>query len=554
MFKADRIIAVDIGASKVVAAEFRLPKSGAPELVNYGIGELGVAPDKETDVSAYVVSSLREQLHACGIKPAPLFMTISGQSIFPRFVKLPPVARDKLWQIVRYEAEQNVPFPIDEVVWDYSVLGEMVEGDEVSVMLVAAKRESVELLTDCVQAVGMEPEVVEAAPMALYNAVRFNYPGDGGCVLVLDIGARSSALIFIEEDRMFTRSVPIAGNTITQEIAKEFDVSFEEAEAFKKTHGMVGLGGVHAVENATVDRISKIIRNVATRLHAEVNRSVNFYRSQQGGSPPRMMLLTGGTSQIRNLDVFFREKMNAVVEYFNPFQMVAVSAAVDEQQIARDVLRMGEVVGLALRAAGLAELEMNLMPPELVAQKRFRRRQPFFAAAAGALLLAALSLWFGTASVLGIRQTEIRDLDDRIGNLRQLEQHLKKVTAEKKAVQADVDLAADLIARRTRWIEILNSVQACMLDGMWLTSIQPVAAAGDPEAMFIEISGRGFQDKLLLADRQDATALEIFRDRLRASPCFNEKTEIERAPAVGTGAYAREFTIKVGLRKPVKLR
>jgi hypothetical protein len=131
----------------------------------------------------------------------------------------------------------------------------------------------------------MEPEIVDVAPMALYNAVRYNYPDLAGCTMVLDIGARTSNLLFIEESRIFSRSIPVAGNTVTQEIAKELDVSAEEAERLKTENSVVGLGGVYAgPDGAAADLISKVVRNVVTRLHAEVNRSINFYRSQQGGN------------------------------------------------------------------------------------------------------------------------------------------------------------------------------------------------------------------------------------------------------------------------------
>ena len=143
MGRSDRILALDIGASKVVLAEFRVPKGSVPELVNYGISRIGVQPETDTDSSAFIVSAIREIMSDRQIKAAPLLMSVSGQAVFPRFVKLPPVTGDKLQQIIRYEAEQNVPFPISEVVWDY----QLVRNDESGEMLQRALSSVVKSMT-----------------------------------------------------------------------------------------------------------------------------------------------------------------------------------------------------------------------------------------------------------------------------------------------------------------------------------------------------------------------------------------------------------------------
>jgi len=262
-----------------------------------------------------------------------------GFHVFSKFVKLPPVDSGKVDQIVQYEAEQNVPFPIEEVVWDYLLISTDEDGG-LNVMLAAVKIENVKRLTDCVQAAGLEPEIVDVATMALYNTVRYNYPNLAGCAMVLDIGARSSNLIFVESDRIFSRSIPVAGNAITQELMKEFELSFKDAEEMKLAHAFVAFGGVSAgPEGDVADRVSKIVRNVITRLHAEVNRSVNFYRSQQGGNAPELVLLTGGSSVIPHTDTFFKEKLKVDVAYLNPFVNIAVGPEVTGERVAADKCR-----------------------------------------------------------------------------------------------------------------------------------------------------------------------------------------------------------------------
>jgi len=547
---ANRILAVDVGASKVVLAEFAVDKNRPPQLARYGIGQLGIDPESDTHSSALLVSTLRELMREHAIRPARLYLSISGQAVFPRYVKLPPVTRDKLLQMVRYEAEQNVPFPINEVVWDYQLLpGESALDN--NVMLVAVKVESVTRLTDCMQVSRLEPQVVDAAPMALYNAVRYNYPDEGGCELVLDIGARSSNLIFVEERRIFSRSVPVAGNAVTQEIAKQLDMSFDEAEELKKAQAQVDLGGNYeGPADEQAERVAKIVRSVMTRLHAEVNRSINFYRSQQEGSPPSRVLLTGGASITPYTDVFFEDKLQVPVEYLNAFQNITVGEEIDTDRINGDLHLMGEVTGLALRHATSCPIEINLMPPDLVAIKTFRRRQPFFAAAALGVVLGLLAFWGYSRKAQAARDHQLAVVKSDIEALTDVQDRLSTAVADREAIETKVNDIADIIDRRSRWVELLDAIQASLLDGMWLTGLEPVFKDG--EAVEILISGTGFHDKLKTYETGDLTAIEVFRDKLRASEAFTEETEILRQPPLGPGGYARDFKMSVRLAHALK--
>jgi len=553
VFSSNRILALDVGASKIVLAEFAVGRGTVPQLTRYGITQLNIDPENDSHSSAILVAALRDLMREHGIKPAPLYMSISGQAVFPRYVKLPPVSADKLYQIVRYEAEQNVPFPINEVVWDYQLLSG--GGDEdTHVMLVAVKVENVTRLTDCVQATGLEPRVVDAAPMALCNAVRHNYPDLDGCTMLLDIGARSSNLIFVEGFRVFTRSVPVAGNAITQEIAKQFSISFAEAEEIKKAHAQVDLGGTYeGPEDEVGQQVAKIVRTVMTRLHAEVNRSINFYRSQQGGNAPSRVFLAGGTATMPYMDVFFRDKLKVDVEYLNPFAAIPVSPTIDEERISADVHLLGETVGLALRQGESCALEINLMPPDLVALKTFRRRQPFFAAAAIGLVLSLLVLWGLSRRAHAVASEQLAAVNARIAELGKVQTKLDVARAEKDQELIHATDIVDVVERRSQWIRIFDAIHGCLLDGMWLTTVR-ANVADDMTAASIEVSGVGFEDKLGVHDTPEITAIEKFRDALKGSELFTDNVEITEQPPPGQQDASRKFTLRLQLEKPLKIR
>jgi type IV pilus assembly protein PilM len=546
----DRILALNVGASKLVLAEFAVRTGRAPVLLNYGIGELGVAPDNETDASPYIVVALRDLLRATGIKPAPLLLALSGQAVFPRFVKLPPVGRDRLAEMIRYEAEQNVPFPIGEVVWDYQVIGSAAEGEQ-HAMIVAVKTENITETTDCVTAAGLDPEIVDVAPLALYNCARYNYPDLPGCAMVLDVGARSTNLVFLEQGRVFSRTIPVAGNAITQEIAKSFQIGFPEAETLKRQHAFVALGGVFSAgDDETADRISKIVRNVVTRLHAEISRSINFYRSQQGGSAPARVLLTGGSSRVPHMDTFFREKLQVEVETLNPFVNAVVGGALDANRVAADVAVLGEVVGLALRRSLACPVEINLTPPVLLDKRTFRRRVPFLAlAAAGVLLMLGVWTLFAKRT-LKLYENQQTYVQERLERLSKDEKKLQTAQKERADAQGRADDLRRLIGRRTAWIRILNAAQDSLLDGMWLAGFEPLRDASGRLAK-VRLTGYGFNDRLqkdVEAAGGKMTAVEILRDRLTKNHVFGGEVKINNDR--DSTQSVREFDIEAAVASP----
>src|SRR5690606_25181749 len=156
-------------------------------------------------------------------------------------------------------ARQNVPFPMEEVIWDYQLIGS--DEEELEVMFAVIKNDIVDGVIRAVTDLDLQPELVDFAPAALYNAARANYVGEEECAMLLDIGGRCTNLLFLDGERFFARAIPIAGFTITQQIAKEFGISTDEAEILKRRHGFVALGGAYEEpESEVAATISKIIR------------------------------------------------------------------------------------------------------------------------------------------------------------------------------------------------------------------------------------------------------------------------------------------------------
>ncbi|NLL83384.1 MAG: type IV pilus assembly protein PilM [Lentisphaerae bacterium] len=523
MFSSNRILALNVGASKIMLAEFSVSGGRPPTLLNYGTAELGTGADGDGSASsAFLVAALKDVMINTGIRPAPLLMSISGQVVFPRFIKLPPVAKEKLQQMIQYEAEQNVPFPIADLVWDYQLIGDATEGEQ-NAMIVAAKNDNIAEVASAVAAAGLEPVLIDVAPMALYNCVRYNYNDIDGCALLIDIGARSTNLVFMEEGKFFSRCIPVAGNAITQELAKSFQTDFRAAEALKQECAFVALGGVYAaIGDERADRASKTVRNVVTRLHAEISRSINFYRSQQDGSVPTRVFLTGGSGVIPHMDTFFSDKLQAPTEYLNPFRTVPVGPKIDYEQVGRDAFMLGEVVGLALRRGLSCPLEISLLPAALARRQTFRKRIPYFVLAAAGLMMTAGIWTLYTRQTLRLFERQTDGVKERLAVLQRDKQVLATAQRRFKESEASADEMRQRIASRTQAVRIVDAIRECLYPGMWVTAIEPLGESADGMER-VKITGCGWIDRLSeleAANQNRATAVEMLRDQLKQRRVF----------------------------------
>lgn len=549
MFSTNRILALNVGASKIALAEFSIQGGNAPKLLNYGLADLVPSAEGGESSGDLLVTTLRSLMKQEGIRQAPLLISLSGQVVFPRFVKLPAVGKDKLLQMLQYEVEQNVPFPLDEIVWHHQFIGDASTGEQ-NAMIVAAKLDSVREVTDSVVAGGFEPEIIDVSPMAIYNALRFNYADLDGCAMVLDIGARSTNLIFVEQDRIYSRCIPVAGNAITQELSKSMQISMEAAEKLKRERGYVSLGGVHQSEDETAEHVSRVVRNVMTRLHAEISRSINFYRSQQGGSAPIHLFLTGGTSLLPHLDLFFKEKLQVEVEYLNPFVNIMLSPKLDREQVGVDAFMLAEVVGLALRCSLACPVEVNLMPPELVKQKTLKRRIPFLGLAALCILIS-LGIWtLHQRNMTELYESQREQVEQQLQSLKGKQSNLDAARKKKEVVKTRTDAMKSLLLSRSEWQRRLEAVRKSMMDGFWLMEIKPIKnGAGVVEGL--RIQGRGWVDKMKLIEESaksrglKVSAVEELRDRMKESAIFGENTEVKIIGVKEFDAYLAEFTIEV---------
>src|SRR5580692_12285681 len=409
MLNSKSFLTVDFGAGTLKLAEFEVNEVGGLRLKQYGLKSLGAEGAAEATREGVMQKALQELLAEKGIRAKDVNVCAPGFHVFSKFVKLPPVETSKITQIIQYEAQQNVPFPLAEVVWDYQILGSTASG-ELEVLLVAIKADIVEGLFRVTETVKLHLQLADVSPAALCNAFRYNYGELEDCTMLLDIGAKTSNLLFFEKGKVYSRSINLGANSITQDFANESKLSWADAEKKKISEGFVSLGGAYEEpENPHQAAISKIARQFMTRLHIQVNQTMQFYRGQQGGSVPVRLFLSGGASVMAYTAQFFAEKLNVPVEYFNPLRNVQIDPSINLEELAREAHSLGEVVGLGLRNLAHCPVELNLMPASTLKWQRFNQKKPYFIATVLSLVAVIAAMGFAFSQLADVKQKKLEE-------------------------------------------------------------------------------------------------------------------------------------------------
>jgi type IV pilus assembly protein PilM len=512
MLNTKSFLTVDFGAGSLKLAEFEINETGGLRLNNFAIKALGLEGAQDSTREKLILATLQSVIAEKGIKSKNVNVCAPGFHVFSKFVKLPPVDSGKVDQIIQYEAQQNVPFPLAEVVWDYQILGS-APGGELEVLLVAIKSDIVEGLFRVAGEAKLNLQLCDASPAALCNAFRYNYGDLEDCTMLLDIGAKTSNLLFFEKGKVFSRSINLGANAITQDFANEAKLKFDDAEKIKIKEGFVSLGGAYEEpENPHQAAISKIARQFMTKLHIQVNQTLQFYRGQQGGAAPQRLFLSGGASIMPYTAQFFAEKLNVPVEYFNPFRNVQIAPSVNLEELSRVAHSLGEVVGLGLRNLATCPVEMNLMPESTLRWQSFNQKKPYLIATVVSLVLVTFAVGFLFEKLAGNKEAEITRLDPQVAELSAKMERFKQAFDKLQKTQKEAGQIAAYMQQRYYWGDFLADMRRSLIRsedsikkklsaqkpgvevGIWIEQITSAAALS--AALGAEIPGGGMPPRM----------------------------------------------------------
>lgn len=446
---------LDCGASRVALGRFARTKSGAVRLDAFSWETLDFGAEKRDwlEATAAALVRLAQRTRMTG----PVTLVLPGHLVLTKMVKTPRVDAAKREKVARFEAQQNIPYALDDVVWGHAVAGE--SDHDLDVMLCAAKRDAVEGLCDATARAGFRPRVVRPGICA-YRAAAAARASDEP-TLFANLGARSTTLLLVERHRVRARTVALGRPT---KMSSGGDPNPAATEAF------------------------------ATRLAHEITRSAVHFKRATGAAAPAAVVLSGGASRgAPDLATLLAARVHVPVERFEPLAGIELSPSALARDVGQFAAHLADLVGAArLDLAGDA-FAIDLLPPRWRAAEKTRRRQPWLAAAA-VLAAAALVpvLDYHRARETGLRR-EVAALKAEIAPLRERETRNRANLEKLAALRHHLGTWQAIAARRTAWPELLADLQdRCVkIEDVWLDRVQLAASETDAGApLRLEVSGR----------------------------------------------------------------
>lgn len=339
------VIGIDIGASSIKAVA--MEKAGSrPKIVSYGILPVpeGVVVDGNIADNNALSETLKELLKAVGNKGAVCNTGFSSQNVIVRFIKVPQMKEEELEEAIKFEAEQYVPYALEDVCIGFSKLNEIEEEGMVSyfVLLVCSQKEIVNNYMRTLKSAGLNINVLDVNNFACLNAL-YEQVGDDEVAAIIDIGAASTDINICRNGILeFHRNISIAGNSITSVIQSVLKLDFAQAENIKKEEGAIMTDGEEENE------VSEVIRTVVEDLASEIRRSFDYYKAQWRQKIIHKIFLSGGTAYLRNIDVFLANELGIEVITADPLMSVDIAVS-DESGVREHAMELSAAVGLALR-------------------------------------------------------------------------------------------------------------------------------------------------------------------------------------------------------------
>ncbi|RLS28774.1 MAG: type IV pilus assembly protein PilM [Planctomycetota bacterium] len=401
MARSPYVWGIDIG--KCALKAIRCRDSGEPrkivadafDYVEYPM----IVSQPEADPVEIVRTALQEFVGRNKLQGDRVVVSVPGQSGLSKFIKLPPIEAKKIPMLVQYEARQQIPFPLEQVEWDWQRLaGGLEEGGfvlDAEVALFAMKKEQVQkALVPLIEA-GIEVDVLQLSPMALANMVIFDQLADPATldplepppsVVLVSMGVDATDLVVTNGLRIWQRSMPIGGNNFTKALVQGMKLTFAKAEQLKR----------NAARAENAKDVFNAMRPVFNEFASELQRSLNYFSGSDRSAKIGKVLLLGNATKLKGLADFVGKQLNLEVQRYDSYRGLEGAAVTSSSAFKDNRLSFGTAYGLALQGVQEASINTNLLPGEIVRERLIESKKPWAVGAMVGLLGASALSFLGT--------------------------------------------------------------------------------------------------------------------------------------------------------------
>jgi len=476
MAKSDAVWGIDIGQCALKALRCRPheePSKITADAFDY-IEYPKILSQPDVDPIEMVRDALKQFLSRNSVRGDRVVVSVSGQSGLTRFIKLPPVEAKKIPDIVKYEARQQIPFALEDVVWDFQTMvgGTVIEGFamETEVGLFAMKRDQVFRALKPFDEAGIEVDIVQLTPLALYNFVAFdqmeNLPPPEEydpetvreSVILISLGTDTTDLVVTNGFRVWQRNIPIGGNHFTKALTKELKLTFASAEHLKR----------NATQAEDPKALFQAMRPVFNDLLTEVQRSISFFSNLDRKAKITRAVALGNAMKLPGLQRYLAQNLGFDLTRLEVFRGLTGSAVVDAPAFKENVPAFGVCYGLCLQALRDTRIETNLLPREIMQERMIREKRPWAVGAAAALLLGCgvsyFMHWVAARSV-AMENGWKAPVDQAAAVVSKISEYRTKFEGAKKDYSKTTQIGHGFIQNvvgRDMWLKLMKGIHLCL--------------------------------------------------------------------------------------------
>ncbi len=461
--------AIDVGQAALKALRCRLDGDVVVAESYDFIEYPKILSQPEAEPEKLVADALQQFLSRNDVRQCKVGISVPGQNGLAKFFKPPPVEVKKIPDIVRYEAKQQIPFDLNDVIWDFQQMaGSNVEDGyalESEVGLFAMKREAVFRALKPFRDAAIDVDVIQLAPLGVYNMLAydmfserlqnetFDVEHPPKSIVLLSLGTDATDLIVTNGFRVWQRNMPIGGNHFTRQLTKDLKLTFAKAEHLKR----------NAMQADDPKLVFQAMRPIFNDLVTETQRSVGFFKGLNKKAEIESIVLLGNTVKLPGLQPYLNKNLGYEVNALEKFERLTGSEVLGAPAFKENQLAFGVVYGLCLQMLGQGPISTNLVPREIVMERVVRAKKPWVVAAVSLLLVGMIVNYaFMSSSVANVDQSKWKSAEDTVSqaksaadSLKSQDDTLKNKVELLKRIGLEVSSNAD---RRVLWLELLTAI------------------------------------------------------------------------------------------------